>query len=569
MRSRLAAILLAASPLFAQNLVLHNGTIVAVDRAMSIHEAVAVRDGRIVAVGESAALIAQAHADGTPLFDLEGRMVLPGLIDSHVHALAAGLSEFRDPLPPLDSFSAVRSYIRNQAKKTPKGEWIVVPRTFPTRLKEMRMPTREVLDVAPDHPVMFDAGYTVVVNSYALEASKIGRSTAHPPGGEIVVDSDGRPTGILKNARSLLIGLDEAAQFSREEKLEALEAMLRRYVAAGLTAVGDRAVDDTQIALYRELRAANKLPLRVTMTWRPGVPRNFAELLAKLKQADFTTGAGDSWLKFGPYKVTLDGGMTNGAARQRAPYGPFGKQLYGMTNPDDMGQLFVGPEKLLAIYRAAREKGWQLTSHAQGGGAIDVLLDVFEELDGDRPIANERHHLMHAGFQSEEAIARAARLGVFADVQSPWLHFDGPALAQVMGEERMKMFFPLRSYLDAGIVVAAGSDHMIGFDKNRAVNPYNPFLRMWYAITRTASDGEVYQPEQRISREEALRMHTISAARMQFAEGERGSIEVGKLADMVVIDRDLFACPEDEIRAIEPVMTLIEGKIVWRSGQER
>jgi predicted amidohydrolase YtcJ len=171
---------------------------------------------------------------------------------------------------------------------------------------------------------------------------------------------------------------------------------------------------------------------------------------------------------------------------------------------------------------------------------------------------------VHASFQSPAAIQRAARLGVLADVQSPWLYYDGPALERVFGSEGMKYFFPLRSYIDAGVIVAGGSDHMIGFDKNKAVNPYNPFFQMWMAITRQTREGKILEPEQRISREEALKMHTTWAAYLQFAEDERGSIEVGKLADLVVIDGDFLSCPVDEIKDIQPRMTIIEGKIVYQ-----
>lgn len=561
-------IVLVPALLLAQDVTLHNGKVVTVDAAMTVHEAVAIRGGKIAAVGSSNALAAQALADGAALLDLEGRTVLPGLIDSHVHALSAGLSEFREPLPPLDSFAAIQDYIRQQAKKTPDGEWIVVPRTFPTRLAEMQMPTREILDVTDKHPVLFDASYTVVVNSKALEIAKINRYTAHPPGGEIVVDENGDPNGILKNARGLLDGPNESSEFTREEKLDALAAMLERYRAAGLTAVGDRAVTKEQIELYQSLYGEGRLPLRVVMTWRPGASKPFGEILRDLHEADFTTGSGDSMLQFGPYKVTLDGGMTIGTAFQRTAYGEFGRRLYGMTDPDDVGMRFVGPEKLLAIFRKAREKGWQLTAHCQGGGAVDTFLDVMAELDRERPIASERHHLMHASFQSPEALERAARLGVMADVQLPWLYHDGQALEQVMGWEGMRWFIPIQSYLDAGVRVAGGSDHMVGFDKNSAVNPYNPFFQIWMAITRQrANTGPLYAEEEGVSREDALRMHTIWAAELQHAESERGSIEVGKLADLVVIDEDFLAVEVDGIREIEPHMTILEGKVVYRRMQ--
>ena len=207
--------------------------------------------------------------------------------------------------------------------------------------------------------------------------------------------------------------------------------------------------------------------------------------------------------------------------------------------------------------------GMAASAHSQGGGAVDVFLDTMEALDKEKPIAASRSHLIHASFQSKEAIARAKRLGILADVQAPWLYLDAPALEKVVGYDGMRMFYPLRSYLDAGVLIGGGSDHMIGHDKNRAVNPYNPFLNMWVAVARQTIAGKVVHAEEKITREEALKMHSIWAAYFQFEEKEKGSLEVGKLADLVVLDRDYLTCPEDEIRKIEPVTTIVEGKIVF------
>ena len=542
------------------DLILHGGKIVTVDAAFSVREAVAMKQGKITAVGSNAIVLKDQRGPSTRVIDLKGQTVLPGLIDSHVHALGAGLSEFRGKLPPLDSYAAVQAYLRERARVTPKGKWIVVPRTFPTRLKEMSMPTREVLDVLRDHPVIFDASYVWVVNSKALEVSGITRDTPDPPGGQIVRDERGEPNGILRNATSLLKNTERTEAFTREEKLSALEAMLKRYVASGLTAVSDRAVTSEEIDLYRALRRESKLPLRVVMTWRLPTNAPPEQLAKRIRDAGFTTRTGDDWLKFGAFKVTLDGGMTIGTAYQRHPYGAFGRQLYGQTDPDSRGQLFIGPEKLLAIMSAARDAGWQMTAHSQGGGAIDALLDAWESLNRQKPIKRTRSHLMHASFQSPQAIERVARLGIGVDVQPQLLNYDGDALSRVMP---MKDFFPLRNYLNAGIRPVAGSDHMIGHDKNGAVNPYNPFFSMWMMVTRRTRSGAVIEPGQRVTREEALKMHTIWAAEMQFAEDVRGSIEPGKLADLVVIGTDFLRCTEDEIKAMEPMMTIVDGKITY------
>jgi len=561
----LFAVFLSAALLPADaDLILYNGKIVTVDPNFSIRQAVAIKNGRIAAVGANQAILKAERGPSTRVIDLGGRTVLPGLIDSHLHPLEAGLSEFREPLPTLDSFAAIQDYICAQARKTPKGQWIIVPRTFPTRLKELRMPTREVLDVATEHPVLFDASYVVVVNTLALKLSGITRDTPNPPHGEIVKDPNGEPNGILRNAQSLLKGLKPAATFSEQEKLAALERMLRMYREAGITTIGEGGATPEEISLYERLKAERRLPVRVVMTWWVNIGRPAEEIIAEIRSRPWRTNQGDDWLKFGAFKVNFDGGMTIGTAYQRRPYGDFGRQLYGMTDPNDRGQLFATPEKFLAVFRAARDRGWSLSAHTQGGGAVDLFLDTMEALDREKPIAPTRSHLIHASFQSPEAIARMKRLGIAADVQAAWLYCDAPALEKVFGYEGLRYFFPLRSYLDAGVHVAGGSDHMIGYDKNRAVNPYNPFHGMWVSITRKTNRGRVIHPEERVTREEALKTYTIWAAWRLFAENTLGSIEPGKLADLVVLDRDYLTCPEDDILAIEPVMVVQEGKIVFQ-----
>jgi len=568
MTLRLLAVLLAAAGLVAAadaNLILHHGKILTVDREFSVREAVAIKDGRIVKAGPDNEVLGSERGPGTRVIDLAGRTVLPGLIDSHLHPLEGGLSEFRRPLPPLGSIAAAQRYIRERMAKTPKGKWIVVPRTFPTRMQDLRMPTRKDLDVATEHPVLFDASYVVILNSYALRLCGIGKDTPNPPRGEIVRDENGEPNGILKNAQSLIKGREAEAEFSEAEKLEALHGMLERYAATGLTAIGDGAVDEPE--LYRKLQSEGRLPVRSVLTQWMDISKPEEELVRAIQANPYTTGAGDDWVRFGAFKVNFDGGMTIGTAYQRQPYGPFGRQLYGKTDPDDRGQFFATPEKFLAVFRAAREKGWQLSAHTQGGGAIDAFLDTIEALNKERPIASERPHWIHGSFQSADSIRRARRLGVLADVQPAWLYLDAPALERVFGYDGMRYFFPLRTYIDNGVHVAGGSDHMIGWDKNKAVNPFNPFLGLWTCVTRKTDRGKVIHPEERITRQEALRMYTIWAAERMRVEKSLGSIEPGKLADLVVIDRDYLTCPEDDIARIAPVMRVLDGKLLSSSNK--
>lgn len=545
------------------DLILRSGKIVTLDARHRVVQAIAFEDGRISAVGTNDEVLGAARGRRTKVVDLHGRTVLPGLADAHVHTLSAGLSEFRKKLPPLDSITAIQAYIRERARATPAGQWIIVPRTLPPRLKEMRMPTKADLDVDTGHPIAFDGSYVWSANSLALRMSGITRNTPNPPGGEVVKGRDGEPNGILRNASQLLKGAQVAESFTEDEKLRAVEQMLQLYASAGLTAVGDRLIVPEDAALFHRLKEQGRLPIRVALTWRPDAQRPVEEVEREIQASAWTTNQGDEMLKFGSFKVTLDGGQSVGTAYQRMPYGAFGRQLYGQTDPEARGTLFVDPEKLYRIYSAARSKGWQLTAHVQGGAAIDTLLDVFERLDREKPIAPMRNHVMHGSFLSEAAIQRMQRMGVALDAQPGWLYFDVPALERVFGLENMRWFFPLRSVLASGIEVAGGSDHMIGHDKDTAVNPFNPFFNMWMCITRRTRDGGTFYPEERITREQALRLYSSGPAWLQFSEKTRGSLELGKLADAVVIDRDYLTCPEDEIRSIQPLLTVVGGRIAY------
>jgi predicted amidohydrolase YtcJ len=554
----LAFVLLWVAPVLAADadLILHGGKIVTVDPSFSIVEAVAVKDGRIVAVGTNAEVLTAERGPKTRLIDLKGQTVLPGLTDAHVHPLGAALSELNAPFEVLRSFADIGSYIRQQAARTPKGQWIQVPKTFPGRLVEMRMPDRTVLDASADHPVFYDASYASAVNSYALRMSGVTRHTPAPPGSRIVKDASGEPNGILVGrAASLIKNAPRPRSFSELEQINALEQMLKRYAAAGLTSIGDRGTTTEAYALYGILKKQNRLPVRIVMT---------ARLRAdEIERSTWTTGQGDEWLKWGSFKVGLDGGMNAGTAFMREPYGPFGAQLFGIDDPNNRGVINFTPDALLDVMRSAYTKGWQLSAHSQGGGAVDTLMTTFETLNEEKPIAATRSHWIHASFLSRDAIDRAKRTGVLVDVQPGWLHFDGASVSKVMSKEAMRYFIPLRSLVDAGVIFAGGSDHMVGWEKNSAINAFNPFLGMWIAVTRKTTQRAVIHPEERLTREEALKMYTVWAAYLQHAERVRGSIETGKLGDFVVIDRDYLTCPEDAIRSIEPVMTIVGGRIVY------
>ena len=258
----------------------------------------------------------------------------------------------------------------------------------------------------------------------------------------------------------------------------------------------------------------------------------------------------------------LDGGMLTGSAYMRQPWGV--SRMYAIDDPEYRGVLFIPRERLVPLVRAAVESGMQFTAHSVGDGAVHALLDAYEEVNKDIPVAPTRPCLTHANFMSREAIDQAARLGALVDVQPAWLYLDTRTLAGHFGLERLRYFQPLKSLFAAGVTIGGGSDHMQKIGSLRSINPYNPFLAMWVAITRRARDFEgPLNAGEALSREQAIRFYTINNAHFLFLEDRIGSLEAGKQADFVVIDRDLLTCPEDEIREARALSTYLDGRSVY------
>ncbi|UCH10426.1 MAG: amidohydrolase family protein, partial [Fidelibacterota bacterium] len=226
----------------------------------------------------------------------------------------------------------------------------------------------------------------------------------------------------------------------------------------------------------------------------------------------------------------------------------------------------ISKEALVTIGTVARQLGWKFTAHCTGGGGVDLMLDAFEEVDRIASLKDGRFSIIHGNFYTPEAIDRMSRLGVYADMQPAWFYKDADAMKYLLGEGRIKVFHPYKSLFDAGVMVNGGSDHMVKFDSYTAINPYNPFLAMWSTVTRKTERGSKVVPEEAITREQALKMYTINNAYASFEENLKGSIEPGKLADLIVISEDFLHCPVDWIKTIAVEMTMVGGEIVCAQG---
>ncbi|MCC6343235.1 MAG: amidohydrolase [Bryobacterales bacterium] len=542
--------------------IYYNAKIVTMWDQHPVVEAVAIRGDRFLAAGSKDSVMKTA-GPSTRKIDLHGKTVLPGLIDSHVHPIMAALSEKDGPIPVMNSIAEIQAHMRKMAAKAAPGDVLFIPKVYSTRLKDRRYPTRHELDAAaPDHIALTDNGYASVLNSKALARIGITRDTPQPPNGKIIKDAAGEPTGLILGAPQLLSRIRRAKQPTAADLLWALESMHRKYNEVGLTSVIDRGESPEGFRAYETLRGRNKLTVRSYVTYLISAQGTPADVRREIERIPFVTGFGDEWFRVGSLKTVADGGILIGTAYLREPYGEH-TEIYGYKDPDYRGVLAVPKENLVEMARTSVRLGWQMTAHTTGGGATDTLLDAYETVDRETPLSGRRFTVTHGNFPSADSIARAARMGIAFDCQPQWYYFDGPALAPVFGPERIRQFQPLRTMLAKGVVVAGGSDHMIRFDSRASINAYNPYWAMWMTITRKTAGGSTINPSEALTREQALRLWTLNGAYLSFEEKTKGSIEPGKLADMVVISEDYLTCPVDHIKDIEALLTVVGGKTVY------
>ncbi len=341
--------------------------------------------------------------------------------------------------------------------------------------------------------------------------------------------------------------------------------LFKDYNAVGLTTIGDRDASPSAIDRYRRLLAQDRLSVRIAVSHHIDTIGAIDKIQKNIRRvAEDPLVKGDARLRIVGIKTYLDGGMLTGSAYMRRPWGV--SKIYSIKDPDYRGVLFIPKERLLPIVQTTIESGLQFTAHSVGDGAVHTLLDVYEELSRSLPIRRTRPCITHCNFMSAEAVRKLAELGVVADIQPAWLYLDTRTLTAQFGYDRLRYFQPLKSLFDAGAIAGGGSDHMQKIGSLRSVNPYNPFLGIWTTITRRAKwyDGRLH-PEESLSREQAIRFYTSNNAYILFLEDRVGSLEAGKLADLIVLDRDLLTCPVDDIKEVRVLRTYVNGKLVHQS----
>jgi predicted amidohydrolase YtcJ len=550
------------------DLIFHNARVVTADSDFNIVQAIAIVDGKIFATGSNEEILA-LNGEQTIVTDLNDQMILPGLIDTHQHVLSPAMSEFDHPIPSMITVADVLEYITSRANVIPEGEWIWVRDVFPTRLQEYRYPSRAEMDnAAPNHPVIFapfDVSPVVSVNSMALAILGIDRNFQPEFSDDILRDDDGEPTGIIKNHQRYID--DDGRQMSTafQDRRSQYLNMTGIYNSVGFTTIVDRNAAGDVADFYKTIVDSGDATVRISFFHTLDSSQDIPDIQNEIKRiAQLPLHIEkDPLIQLIGVKTYSDGGILSGSSYMLEPWGI--NELYQISDPAYRGKLFNTSERLTQMIIAAVNEGLQFTSHAVGDGAVNEVVEAYVEAAKSVPVKGSRASVTHSNFMSAYAIENMAELDIVADVQPFWLYLDSNALISHFGYDRLRYFQPLQSLFNAGVVVAGGSDHWLAEDPNNATNPFNPFLGMWIAMAREARyvDEAIY-PEESLNLQQALQMYTLNAAYALSREQDLGSLEAGKLADFVVIDRDILNSTVDDIRDTRVLQTYLGGELVYQ-----
>jgi predicted amidohydrolase YtcJ len=540
-----AAAVGAAQTAPAPETILINGHVITVDAKFSIAQAVAISRGRFTAVGSNADVRKLAGPQTTTI-DLKGQTVIPGLADDHLHDAGGGsgvdLSRTRSI---ADVLAAIATHVR---QSNPGGVIVSNSDWHEAQLREHRLPYRRDLDtVSHDNPVVLvRGGHEYILNSAALKKWNITKDTPQLPGGRITRDADGELNGELIDRAKSLVQLPPTPRITIEE----LAAQHKKLNAAGLTSIRYPGASAEQFRLLQEMERSGRLTIRVNQLLRFPAADDAAKMRAAIAGSGLKQDDGDEWVRIGGMKMAVDGGFEGGWMRE--PYvEPWGEK--GTFR----GVNTMKQAAYTDVVRELNREGWRVATHAVGDAAIDEVIEAYEAANADKSIVGRRWSLEHGFIPQPDQLPRMKKLALVISAQDH-LYLAGPSLVNYWGPARAGRTTPMRDYLDQGFVVAGGTDS--------AVVPYPPLWVFYHFVTRDTISGGVMGADQKISRKEALHVQTINNAYLTFEEKTKGSIEPGKLADLVVLPEDILACPAKHIEQMTVAMTMVGGKIVYRHG---
>jgi len=529
------------------DLVLVNGNIYTGDPALGRVEALAIRGELITAAGTRNE-IEPWVGPHTRVLDLQGRFVMPGFNDAHVHMASAGRAKLTLDFTGVRSLAEMQRRIRARLRDLQPGEWLRGHGWDQSLWDPPRVPTRYDLDaVAKDHPMLFSRvdGHSAVANSLALKLAGITRDTPDPKGGEIVRDSQGEPTGWLKEEAT---GLVERLipEPTRAQRKRALELALQDAAAHGVTSVQDDSVRDgdwENFLAYQELQREGKLIVRVT-EWL-----DFNAPVETLKAQQAQAGTTDPWLKTGALKAITDG---SGGSHTAAMLEPFADE------PGNRGILLYEPEKLKQMVVERDAAGFQIALHAIGDRANRIALDAFAAARAANKRRDARHRIEHAQFVHPNDFSRFGKLEVIASVEPCHLLSDMRWAPALLGPARAAEGYAFGTLRKSGAMLAFGTDY--------PVELVNPFRGFYAAVTRefeTGGPAGGWLPEEKLTLEEAIQGYTVGSAYAEFEEAHKGTLAPGKFADLIVLSQDITRVPPRELLNTEVLLTMVGGKIVY------
>ena len=533
----------------APDIIIVNGVVHTMDSSRPTAEAIAILGNRIVAVGPDSD-VRKLAGSNTRVIDAKKRLVLPGFNDAHVHFLSGGFQlssvDLRDANTPEEFAERIRRFATN----LPAGRWITGGDWDHERWPTAQLPTKELIDrYTPNTPVFVNRldGHMALANSLALKLAGVTSQTADPPGGIIVRDAKGEPTGVLKDAaQSFVWKVVPDATF--EEKLAAARAATNYAAQLGVTSVQDMSAG-ADVGVYQALLDRGELKTRIyAMTPLPSWER--------LSKAGIRAHFGSEMLRVGGLKAFSDGSLGSTTALFYEPYND-APNTSGI--PSD--EMFPEGAMLKRVHDADRA-GLQILVHAIGDRAIDLILSIFEQVEKENGMRDRRFRIEHAQHIRRQDIPRFARDKVIASMQPYHAIDDGRWAEKRIGKERAKTTYAFRSLLDSGATLAFGTDWTVA--------PLNPLFSVYGAVTRRTLDGKNPQgwvPEQKISVEEAVRAYTVGSAYAEFQDQLKGTISIGKLADVVILSSDIFQIDPIDIEKVKVLMTVVDGRVVYEARE--
>jgi predicted amidohydrolase YtcJ len=548
------------------DILLVNGKIITVDAHDSIAQAIAIHDGKILAVGTNEEVRKRAGKNAR-VIDLHGRTVTPGLIDTHCH-FDETAALYGVELSNVTRISEAVEMVRQKIAARKSGEWVTGTGWDEGKLADHRYITAADLDkVAPDNPVWLQhtTGHYGVANSYALRLAKISRDTKDPESGTIDRDASGVPTGVLKE-RAMDAVTKLIPPFTREQQRNGLLKMMADFNAEGMTAAKDPGIEPDRWELYREILRDNKSTVRIFALLHGGRSMNSAQatLAALQKEPRPPQSFGDGMLLAGGVKLFMDG---SGGGRTAWVYDPWFKNAADLDD-HNTGYPNIDPPVYRQMVKLFHDAGIHVSTHAVGDHAIDWVVDTYAELLKDNPKKHLRHGIIHCNIPTDHAIETMARLqhdydAGYPETQAPFMWWIGDIYGASFGEKREARLMPYKTYTQKGIIWSGGSDYF--------VTPFPARYGLWASIARTTLKGtygkQPFGTAEAVDIHTALKSYTIWAAHQIFLEDRIGSLEPGKDADLAVWDRDIYTVPTDNIKDMKCELTLLKGRVVFEAKQ--